>query len=139
MKYYRKTAHSKYDLKVHVVFITKYRKRILTGEIKHLIRDLIRQVCTEIEVEIIEGKVARDHVHLFVSYPPGLSVSSMMQKIKGKSSYKIFQLSKDVRGRYWGRSFWARGYLAVSTGNITDEVIQKYIEQQEGEPVHNLK
>ena len=104
-----------------------------------MVRDLIRQICTEIEVEIIEGKVVADHVHLFVSYPPGLSVSSMMQKIKGKSSYKILRMSKEAKKECWGRSLWSRGYLAVSTGNVTDEIIQKYIEQQEGEPIQNLE
>lgn len=89
MKHYRTTSHSKYDLKAHVVFAPKYRKRILTGQIGLKIRDLIRQVCTEIDVEIITGKMAPDHVRLFLSYPPNLSVSEMMQKIKGKSSYKI--------------------------------------------------
>lgn len=112
---------------------------MLKGEVRYIVRDLIRQVCTEIEVEIVTGKVAVDHVHLFVSYPPGLSVSSMVQKIKGKSSYKLFQVNKDVKKKCWGRSFWSRGYLAISTGNITDEMIKEYIEQQEGEPIHNLQ
>ncbi len=137
MKYYRTTAHSKYDLKVHVVFIPKYRKRVLTGQIGIKARDLIRQICTEIDVQIISGKVAPDHVHLFVSFPPHLSISNMMQKIKGKSSYKIFGAFPDIRKAFWGRHFWARGYLAVSSGNITDEMIQQYIESQEGEALHH--
>ena len=86
MRHYRTTAHSKYDLKVHLIFIPKYRKRVLYGQIGTGVRDLIRQICTEIDVEIISGKVAPDHVHLFVSYPPHLSVSTLMQKVKGKSS-----------------------------------------------------
>lgn len=132
MQNYRTTSHSKYDLKVHLVFIPKYRKRILTGHIGTKIRDLIRQICTEIDVEIISGKVAPDHVHIFVSYPPHLSISQLMQKIKGKSSYKILGSFPDLRKIFWGRHFWARGYLAVSSGNITDEMVQEYIESQEG-------
>jgi putative transposase len=132
MQHYRTTSHSKYDLKVHLVFIPKYRKKILTGQIGTKLRDLIRQICTENDIEIVSGKIAPDHVHMFVSYPPHLSVSEMMQKIKGKSSYKILASFPDLKKTFWGRHFWSRGYLAVSSGNITDEMIQQYIDSQEG-------
>ena len=135
MQHYRTTAHSKYDLKIHLVFIPKYRKKILTGVVATTVRDLIRQICREIDVEIVSGKVASDHVHLFVSYPPHLSVSDMVKKIKGKSSYKMFSIMPNLRKIFWGRHFWSRGYLGVSTGNITDEMIREYIEQQEGESI----
>lgn len=98
-------------------------------------RDLIRQICTEMDVKIITGKLASDHVHLFLSYPPYISISKIVQKIKGKSSYKILSAFSDLRRIFWGRHFWARGYLAVSSGNITDSAIQQYIEQQEGEEI----
>ena len=97
MQHYRTTAHSKYDLKVHLVFIPKYRKKILTGVVATTVRDLIRQICREIDVEIVSGKVAIDHVHLFVSYPPHVSVSDIMKKIKGKSSYKMFSIMPNLR------------------------------------------
>ena len=132
MKYYRTSSHAKYDLKIHFVFLPKYRKRILIGQIGIKVRDLIRQICTEIDVEIISGKVAPDHVHIFVSYPVYLSASEMMQKIKGKSSYKILAAFPGLRKIFWGRHFWARGYLAVSSGSITDEMVQQYIEAQAG-------
>lgn len=74
-------------------------------------------------------------MHLFVSYPPHLAVSDMMQKIKGKSSYKIFSVMPNLRKIFWGKHFWSRGYLAISTGNITDEMIQEYIENQGGEAI----
>ena len=135
MQHYRTTAHSKYDLKIHLVFIPKYRKKILTGVVATTVRDLIRQICREIDVEIVSGKVAADHVHLFVSYPPHLSVSDMVKKIKGKSSYKMFSIMPNLRKTFWGRHCWSRGYLGVSTGNITDEMIREYIEQQEGESI----
>jgi putative transposase len=122
-------------LKVHLVFIPKYRKKILTGVVATTVRDLIRQICREIDVEIVSGKVAADHVHLFVSYPPQVSVSDIMKKIKGKSSYKMFSIMPNLRKIFWGRHFWSRGYLAVSTGNITDEMIQEYIKNQEGESI----
>ena len=88
-------------------------------------------------MEIISGKVAKDHVHLFVSYSPHLSVSKMMQKIKGKSAYKIFSLHPKLKQQFWGKHFWARGYLAISSGNITDELIAEYIESQSGEAIHH--
>jgi len=135
MQHYRTTPHSKYDLKVHLVFIPKYRKKILTGVVATTVRDLIRQICREIDVEIVSGKVAVDHVHLFVSYPPQVSISDIMKKIKGKSSYKMFSIMPNLRKIFWGRHFWSRGYLAVSTGNITDEMIQEYIKGQEGESI----
>ena|SRR3989338_10590132 len=133
MKHYRTTPHSKYDLKVHIVFIPKYRKPVLYGQVGLKARDLIRQICTGLDVEILSGKLARDHVHLFVSYPPYLSISDLVQKIKGKSAYKLFSSFPDLRQIFWGRHFWARGYLAVSSGNLTDEMIRDYIEQQAGE------
>lgn len=93
---------------------------------------MIRQICTELDVEIISGKVAPDHVHLFLSYPVHISGSEIMQKVKGKSSYKILGSFPDLRKIFWGKHFWARGFLAVSSGNITDEMIQQYIENQDG-------
>ena len=136
MRKYRSTAHSKYDLKVHLVFLPKYRKRVLIGQVGEGIRDLIRRICIELDVEIVSGKIAPDHVHLFVSYPPYISVSELVQKIKGKSSYKIMSKYPHLRRIFWGRHFWSRGYLAVSSGNITDEMIQEYIERQSGEDIH---
>jgi putative transposase len=89
----------------------------------------------EHEVYIISGKVAPDHVHMFVSYRPQLAISKLVQYLKGSSSRILLQEYQSLRKQFWGRHLWSRGYMAVSSGNITDEVIQKYIEDQEGEPV----
>ncbi len=131
MQKYRKTSHTVYDIKYHLVWITKYRKKILTGELAKRVRDIIREVCKANEVEIIKGHVSKDHVHLFVSVPPHISVSKLMQYIKGKSSRKIMSEFKTVSKLYWGRHFWGRGYFVVSSGNITDEMIIEYIENQD--------
>ena len=136
MKYYRTTSHSKYDLKAHIVWVPKYRKKVLTGVIGQAIRDIIKQVCMTEDITIISGKLAPDHVHIFVSYPPHLSISKLVQKIKGKSSYKIMADFAHLRKTFWGKHFWGRGYMAVSSGNITDEVIKEYIESQEGENIN---
>jgi len=131
MEKYRKTSHSLYDIKYHLVWITKYRKPILYGNEAIRIRDLLRQICAEREVDIIKGHVSKDHIHLLVSVPPYLSVSKLVQYLKGKSSHKMLAESPRLRKQYWGRHLWARGYFAASTGNVTDEVIAQYIEQQD--------
>jgi len=128
-------AHTKSDLKVHVVWIPKYRKAVLTGDVALRVRELIRQIAAEHELEIISGKVARDHVHVFLSYRPTQKVSQIMQWLKGTSSRVLLQEFPKLRKQFWGRHFWARGYLAVSSGNITDEMIREYIDQQEGEQI----
>ena len=134
MQHYRKTSHSVYDLKYHLVWITKYRKPILSGEIARRLRELIRGYCKELDVEILKGHVSTDHVHLFVSVPPPHSVSQVMQKLKGKSSYKLLREFKTLSRQFYGRHLWARGYFAASSGNVTDEVILEYIENQDVEP-----
>ena len=135
MRKYRLGAHTKTDLKVHVVWLPKYRKPVLTGDVAVRVRDLIRQIAAEHELEIISGKVARDHAHVFLSYRPNQDVSQIMQWLKGISSRVLLQEFPHLRKRFWGRHFWARGYLAVSSGNITDEMVKEYIEDQEGEQI----
>jgi putative transposase len=97
-------------------------------------RELIREICRAHDVEIIKGHVSKDHVHLFVSVPPDISVSKLVQRIKGKSAYKLLQEFKGLNRQFWGRHMWARGYFVASSGNITDEMIMQYIENQGKEP-----
>lgn len=131
MQNYRKTSHTTYDCKYHIVWITKYRKKVLCGVVAERVRELIRGICKEHEVEIIKGHVSRDHVHLFVSVPPHLAVSKLVQYLKGKSSYKMLQENKVLSREFWGRHLWGRGYFVATSGNITDEVIMDYIEKQD--------
>ena len=134
MRRYRHNSHSKYDLKVHLIWIPKYRKRVLTGKVAERARDLLRQICMEHESYIISGKVASEHVHMFLFYRAQMSISKLVQQLKGTSSRvlsRIFPFEEAVLGK----NFWSRGYMAVSSGNITDEMIQQYIDEQEGEPV----
>ena len=134
MENYRQSSHTTYDLKYHVVWITKYRKPVLKGEIATRLRDLIRLTCKALDVEIIKGNISKDHVHLFVSIPPHISVSNFVQSVKGKSSRKMMSEFKALGRTFWGRHIWARGYFAASSGHVTDEIIMKYIEQQNIEP-----
>jgi len=131
---YRKTAHSVYDLKYHVVWITTYRKPVLRGEIATRLRELVRQTCATLDVYILSGHVAVDHVHLLVSVPPNLAVSDLMQRIKGRSSRRLLEEFGELNRRFWGRHMWARGYFAASSGNVTDDIIKQYIESQGQEP-----
>ena len=130
MQNYRKTSHSVYDIKYHLVWITKYRKPLLSGSIGTRLRDLIREICKTMDVEIIKGHVSKDHVHMLVSVPPYHSVSQLMRRLKGKTSRRLLSESRILAKQCWGRHLWARGYFAASSGNVTDEVIAKYIEQQ---------
>ena len=131
MKHYRKTSHSVYDIKYHFVWITKYRKPVLFGNVATRLRDLIREICKSQDIEIIKGHVSKDHVHLFVSAPPYHSVSKIMQMIKGKTSRKLLSENRNLSKKFWGRHLWARGYFVASSGNVTDEVISEYIELQD--------
>jgi putative transposase len=129
MKEYRKGSHCLFDIKVHLVWIRKYRKPVLYGQESLRIRDLIRRICAD--VEILAGNVRRDHVHLLLFFPPQLSISKLVQKLKGVTSRKLLQESERLRKEFWGHHLWARGYFAVSTGNVTDEVIAEYIKNQD--------
>lgn len=132
MERYRTGAHSRFDLKYHFVWIPKYRKKILAGEVGIRLRHLVREICRTLEIEILEGSVSGDRVHVLLSCPPNLSPSKIMQAIKGKTSGKLLQEFKPLQKQFWGRHLWARGYFAASSGNVTDEAIREYIRQQEG-------
>ena len=130
MSEYQKGAHTVYDIKYHVVWITKYRYKVLEGEIATRTRDLIRKICQYRNLAILQGHVGKDHVHLLISAPPDMSVSKIVQYLKGTSSRQLQQEFPQLQKRYWGRHLWAQGYFCATTGNITDELIKKYIENQ---------
>ena len=123
MEHYRKSSHTVYDLKYHLVWITKYRKPILTGVIATRVRELLREICKGKDVEIIRGHISKDHVHMLVSVPPHISVSDLVQSLKGKASRKLMLESKSLSRQFWGRHIWARGDFVASSGNVMDEVI----------------
>jgi putative transposase len=135
VRHYRLGAHTKTDLKVHPVLDTEVSEGVLTGEVALRVRDLLRQIAAEHELEIVSGKVARDHVHLLLSYRPNQGVSQIVEWLKGISSRVLLQEFPHLRKKFWGKHLWARGYLAVSSGTITDETIREYIDEQEGEPI----
>jgi len=131
MQTYKSGSHTKYDMKYHLVWITKYRKPVMTGILAERLRELIRQICQENEVTIIKGHVSKDHVHLMVSSSPSIAISKLMQKLKGTSSYRMMREFEALKKTFWGQHLWARGYFVATTGTVTDEVIKQYIENQE--------
>jgi len=127
---YRRSAHAVYEIKYHFVWVPKYRFKILDGEIKKRLKEIISQICENMEIMIVEGEICKDHVHLCVSVPPKYSASDVMKQIKGKSSEVVFEEFPELRKRYWGQHFWARGYF-VSTVGIDEATIKEYIRNQE--------
>jgi putative transposase len=131
---YRHGSHTVYRCHYHFVFIPKYRKPVLRGEVGHRLRDLIREICKTHDIVILQGHVRPDHVHLLLSVPPTLSPSRVMNAIKGKSSIRLLREFRTLAKAFWGRHLWARGYFVATSGNVTDEVVAKYIADQDVEP-----
>ena len=124
---YRTGPHTKYKIEYHFVWITKYHYQVLTGDVAVRLRELVRQICSVFDIEIIRGVVSKDHVHILVSVPPTISPSDIMRRIKGPTSVKIFEEFPHIKKRYWGRHFWARGYFCVTAGELTKQMIEDYL------------
>jgi putative transposase len=131
---YRKSSHTTYLLHYHFVFIPKYRKPVLKGDVALRLRELVRQICNEHDIEIMKGHVSRDHVHLLLSVPPSMAPSRVMKAIKGRTAHHLMMDFRALRKEFWGRHLWARGFFVATSGNITDEAISQYIESQGAEP-----
>ena len=113
-------SHTAWKCQYHTVFIPKYRKKRLYGAVRAYIRDIINTLCHYKGVEIIDGAVCIDHVHLCVSIPPKMSVSVFMGYLKGKSALMIFDRHPELQSK-WNKAFWARGYYVSTVGNVTEE------------------
>ncbi len=124
----RRGTHSVHQLHVHIVWGTKYRYSVLRGDVQLRCRDLLRQTCDSLDVRILKGVVSKDHVHLHLSYPPKLSISDLVRRLKGRSAKLLLEEFAEVKRRYYGGHFWGIGYGAWSSGNITDEMIQTYLD-----------
>jgi putative transposase len=134
MGVYRSGGHPVYDIQYHFVWATKYRFRILRGEVAERARDVIRQSCLSREVTILQGHLSQDHIHLLVSCPPTLSPAKVMQFLKGRSSRMLQDEFPHLKKRYWGRHLWAGGYFCATVGSVTDAQIKEYIERHSVEP-----
>ncbi len=120
--------HCVFYHRYHLVWSTKYRYKVLLGDVRQRVRDIIRQVCAENGVDIIRGVLSSDHVHMFVSVPPKLAISDLMRLMKGRSSHKVQREFPDLKKRYWGCHFWGRGYFSTTNGAITQDVVLQYLE-----------
>ena len=131
---YSTASHTTYYHRYHVVWATKYRYKVLQGALRERLREIIRQTCAELDVHIVKGVLAQDHVHMFISVPPQHALSDVMRRIKGRSSRRIQQEFPAIKKRYWGCHFWARGYFSATSGAITDDVILQYLDNHIDDP-----
>ena len=127
-------AHTKWECKYQIVFAPKYRRQVIYGKIKQDVGQMLRKLCEYKGVEIIEGHLMSDHVHMLVMIPPKLSVSSFMGYLKGKSALMIFDRHANLKYKYGNRHFWSEGYY-VSTVGLNDQTVAKYIREQEGHDI----
>ena len=129
-------AHTRWNCKYHIVFAPKYRRKVIYGTIKVDIGKILRKLCEQKGVEIIEANLCPDHVHMLVSIPPKISVSSFVGYLKGKSSLMIFDRHANMKYRYGNRKFWCKGYYVDTVGR-NKKAIQEYIKNQLQEDIAN--
>ena len=123
------TAHSSYRCEYHIVFAPKYRRKVVYGGIKKDIGEILRKLCEEKKVEIIEAEACPDHIHMLVSIPPYLSIAQFVGFLKGKSSLMIFDRHANLKYKYGNRNFWCRGYYVDTVGK-NEKIIKEYIQNQ---------
>jgi len=128
MPEYSTSSHTVFYHRYHVVWITKYRFKVLTGDLRLRVREIVAHVAEEMGVRILNGVLSSDHVHMFVEIPPHIAVSDFVRAVKGRSSRKIQQEFPAIRKRYWGCKFWGRGYFSSTAGNVTEDIINNYID-----------
>ena len=138
MAQYRVGSQTVYDIKYHFVWITKYRYKVLQGNVAIRLRELLRQGCEAKGLEIVRGSISKDHVHLLLSCPTTLSPSQIAQYLKGRSSHLLQDEFPELKKRYWGQHMWARGYFCGTVGTVDEETIRQYIENQGNEEEKNF-
>ncbi|MEL1239470.1 IS200/IS605 family transposase [Flavobacterium flavipallidum] len=124
----RKCLHTVSRLTCHVVWVTKYRFKVLKGDVQKRCRELLIQICEAEGIEILKGVVSSDHVHMHIEYAPKHNISTILKNFKGRTSRKLQMEFPELKERYWGQHFWASGYGVWSTGNITDKMVNEYLE-----------
>ena len=124
----RKGSHTVSRLTCHIVWVTKYRYHVLIGDVQKRCRVLLIQVCESEEVKILKGVISKDHVHMHIEYAPQHSISNLVKRMKGRSSHLLQREFPHLGERYWGSHFWATGYGVWSSGNITDDMVNEYLE-----------
>ncbi len=130
MKEWRSQTHVKWECKYHVVILPKYRRKVLYGKLRRQIGQVLRELCKQKGIEMLEGKAMADHIHMLLSVPPKYSLAMTTGYLKGKSAIGIHRELLQTKGTLFGRTFWARGYC-VSTVGIDEEGLRRYIREQE--------
>lgn len=131
---YSRGAHTALELKYHFVWKTKYGYPVLRGDIALRLRDLLRQICSENDLTVVRGNVRSNHIHVLISAPSHLSPAKIVQYLKGKSSYRLQREFPELKKKYWGSHLWSRGYFCCTVGAVTEEMVKKYIEDQDDVP-----
>ena len=132
-RHIRTGRHCSFELHVHLVFVTKYRRKVFTKEILQNLKIMFSKICSDFDSQLVELDGERDHVHLLVNYPPKVSVSKLVNSLKGASSRMIRKKGyPTIQKSLWGQNLWSRSYFAGSCGGAPIEIIRKYIEQQAG-------
>ena len=129
-KYWQSQAHVTWECKYHVVILPKYRQKVFYGKFRQQVGEILRQLCRQKEIELIEGNAAPDHIHMLLSVPPKYSIAYTVGFLKGKSAIRIHRDLMKTKGTMFGRTFWARGYC-VSTVGLDEAVIREYVKNQE--------
>ena len=128
MKTQRRSGHTVSILTAHIVWVTKYRYQVLKGDIQVRCRELVKQICDVEDIRILKGVISKDHVHIHIEYRPSQNISDIVKRLKGRTSRRLQEEYPELGKKYWRRHFWAIGYGVWSTGNITDEMVQEYLE-----------
>jgi len=124
----RRGSHTISQMQAHIVWVTKYRYEVLRGDIQKRCKDIIVQICDAEDIRILKGVVSKDHIHMHIEYPPSKSISEIVKRLKGRSSRRLQEEYKELSKRYWGEHLWAIGYGVWSTGNVSEEMVQEYLE-----------
>lgn len=135
---YKKNSHAVFDIKFHVIWVTKYRYKVLRGPIAVRTRELIRQGSEARGITILQGSVGKDHIHLLLSCPPSLAPSKIMQYLKGRSSRLLQDQFPELKKKYWGQHLWARGYFCATVGTVDEETIRNYVANQFNEEKNDI-
>jgi len=130
MEDYKRGSHTVWDCKYHLAWTTKYRYPVLAGDVGQRCRELLREISRSQEMTIYAGSINRGNVRMLIGIPPQISLSRAVQCLKGKSSHKLLREYAGLRKRSWGQHLWAQGYWVATSGNVTDEVWKRYIEEQ---------
>ncbi|MEZ7172958.1 IS200/IS605 family transposase [Sporosarcina sp. OR05] len=135
---FKKSSHTVHDIKYHVIWVTKYRYKVLSGPVAIRTRELIRQGCEARGITILQGSVGKDHIHLLLSCPPSLSPNKILQYLKGRSSRLLQDEFPELKKRFWGQHLWARGYFCTTVGTVTEEIVRNYIANQFNEEKNDI-